>query len=92
MRKFKIDKRVKKLEIDLKGNVYGKLPFEEIEKYTDIKLKNLGNAYANEFDILEHNNFDEEVYEYENELYIVDEIKHFNTELISATLIKLKEY
>lgn len=92
MRKFKIDKRVKKLEIDLKGNVYGKLPFEEIEKYTDIKLKNLGNAYANEFDILEHNNFDEEVYEYENELYIVDEIKHFNTELISATLTKLKEY
>ena len=92
MRKFKIDKRVKKLEIDLKGNVYGKLPFEEIEKYTDTKLKNLGNAYANEFDILEHNNFDEEVYEYENELYIVDEIKHFNTELISATLIKLKEY
>lgn len=92
MRKFKIDKRVKKLEIDLKGNVYGKLPFEEIEKYTDIKLKNLGNAYANEFDILEHNNFDEEVYEYENELYIVDEIKHFNTELISATLIKLKKY
>ena len=92
MRKFKIDKIVKKLEIDLKGNVYGKLPFEEIEKYTDIKLKNLGNAYANEFDILEHNNFDEEIYEYENELYIVDEIKHFNTELISATLIKLKEY
>ena len=92
MRKFKIDKRIKKLEIELKGEVYGGLPFDNLEKYTNIELKNLGNAYANEFDILERDNFNETVYEYNNELYIVDEIKHFNTELISATLIKLKEY
>mgnify|MGYP005789569765 CR=1 FL=1 len=91
MKKFKIDKRIKKLEIELKGEVYGNLPFDNLEKYTNIELKNLGNAYANQFDILEHDNFNEEIYEYNNELYIVDEIKHFNTELISATLIKLKE-
>lgn len=92
MRKFKIDKRIKKLEIELNGEVYGGLPFDNLEKYTNIELKNLGNAYANEFNILERDNFNETVYEYNNELYIVDEIKHFNTELISATLIKLKEY
>lgn len=92
MRKFKIDRRTKKLEIELKGEVYGKLPFDNLEKYTNIELKNLGNAYANEFNILEHDNFNETVYEYNNELYIVDEIKHFNTELISATLLKIKEY
>lgn len=92
MRKFKIDKRIKKLEIELKGEVYGKLPFDNLEKYANVELKNLGNAYANEFDILERDNFNETVYEYNNELYIVDEIKHFNTELISATLLKIKEY
>ena len=91
MRKFKTDKRFKKLEIELKGNVMN-LPFDCLEEFTDIKLKNLGNAYANEFDILGHDNFRVEIYEFENELYIVDEIKHFNTELISATLTKLKEY
>lgn len=91
MKNFKIDKRIKKLEIELKGEVYGKLPFDNLEKYTNIELKNLGNAYANQFDILGHDNFNEEIYEYNNELYIIDEIKHFNTELISATLIKLKE-
>ena len=91
MRKFKTDKRIKKIEIELKGNVMN-LPFDCLEEFTDIKLKNLGNAYANEFDILGHDNFREEIYEFENELYIVDEIKHFNTELISATLTKLKEY
>ena len=91
MRKFKIDKRLKKLEIELKGEVYGRLPFENLEKYTDENIENIGDSYAYNYEIKGKTD-NETIYKYNNELYIVDEIKHFNTELISATLIKLIEY
>ena len=91
MRKFKTDKRLKKLEIELKGEVYGRLPFENLEKYTDENIENIGDSYAYNYEIKGKTD-NETIYKYNNELYIVDEIKHFNTELISATLIKLIEY
>lgn len=79
-----------KKEIKLKGEIYGKLPFDDLEKYTDVKIENLGILYKNNIYIENDNNFlDTTIYKIGKNLFIIDAIVHFNTELISAKLIKL---
>lgn len=86
---FKTDKRLKTLEVELNGNSY-MLPFTELEKYTDTKLENLGDSLAYNY-IINGEYKSHTLYRYNNKMYIIDTIKHDNTELISAKLVQLVE-
>ena len=86
---FKTDARLKKLEIELFGKDYS-LPFNCLEKFTETKLENLGDSMAHNY-IINGECTNKTLYKFENKLYIIDTIKHDNTELISATLLQLVE-
>lgn len=89
MIKFKIDRRKKK-EIELKGNCIN-LPFDYLEEYTEEKIENLGSIYRNKICVINENNLYTHIYKINEKYYICDTINHFNTEMISAILIELKE-
>ena len=91
---YRVDRRKRK-NIQLKGtNVYT-LPFDDLENYTDEKIKNLGNLYNLDWDLTSNDKqyfdrFNSYVYKIDNKLYIIDTITHENDILLSAELVEIK--
>ena len=89
-KKFRTDKRLKKMELNLHGSSCY-LPWGHLEDYCSEKIENLGNAGDLKFLVDGEYNSNNYIYKYKNELYLPCIIEHFNTELISVTFLKLIE-
>lgn len=91
---YRVDRRKRK-NIQLKGTNAYTLPFDDLENYTDEKIKNLGNLYNLDWDLTSaykkhFERFNTYVYKLDNKLYIIDTITHENDILLNAELVGIK--